>query len=297
MHISDKNKKPVILALGYFDSVHLGHKSVIGCAVSKAKALDISAVVFTFKGNLRAYLNGDKETYVFNAEERERLILDLGVDSVYFAQASKEFLSLSATEFLDFINSVYDIKAYVSGKDYRFGKNASGDISFLKDYANSKGQEVITVEDVNFNDEKISTTRIKKLLANGDVEGANALLGFNYFIAGSIVKDRGIGKTLGFPTANIETDIERQPLKKGVYVGKAIIENKEYTALINYGDRPTFNEKKAVLEAYFIDFNGDLYGEKIKVSFIKFIREIKAFSSKEELSEQIKKDLIIAKNL
>lgn len=291
------NKKSVVLALGYFDSVHLGHKEVIGSAIEKAKTLNAKTVVFTFKGNLRAQIKKERETFVFTAKERESLILSLGVDEVFFAPISDDFLSLSATEFLDYINSIYDIKGYVSGRDYRFGKGANGGIKELEEYARKNGQEVLTVDDVNYNGKKISTTLIKELLSSGKVKKAKELLGFNYFVMGKVVKDRGVGRTIGFPTANIETDIERQSLKKGVYAGETIIDNKKYTAIINYGDRPTFNEKKAILEAHIIDFDGDIYGREVKIDFIEFIRDIKAFSSIEELKTQLKKDLILAKNL
>ncbi len=290
MHILDK-LTPVVLALGYFDCVHVGHREVIKRAKDVADKLKCKLVVFTFGGNLRAMTDGKEHKFVFTPKEREELILSLGADEIYFAPASKEFLSLSKEEFLDKINDLYNIKCYVSGSDYRFGKGASGNIADITEYASVHSQKTIVVSYVVREGERVSTTSIKKLLSEGKIERANVLLGAQYFVTGKVVRDRGVGRKLGYPTANLDLCEERQPLAYGVYSGRVKVDNGEYRAVINYGSRPTFNVNKVVLEAHLLDFEGDIYGKEITVSFDKFIRGIVTFSSEEELKAQLKKDI------
>ncbi len=290
MHISDK-KNSVVLALGYFDSVHIGHREVIRRAKQQAEKFNNKLVVFTFAGNLRAFIGGGKQKFVFTPSEREQLLLGLGADEVCFAPVNKEFLSLTKEEFLDKLNDLYDIKCYVSGNDYRFGKGACGDVEYLARYAKSKHQSVIIVEGVLWDNERVSTTGIKELLLNGEIDKANVLLGSKYFVKGEVVHDRGVGKKLGYPTANLEIKEERQHLKNGVYSGWAMVGDEKYLAVINYGSRPTFSDEKVVIEAHLIDFSQNLYGKQLTVFFDGFIRDIKTFKSEIELKEQLKKDV------
>ena len=289
--MSDKEKNSVVLALGYFDCVHLGHKEVILKAKLLSKQLNCKTVVFTFDGNLRAVISKDKQSFVFSSKEREKLIYSLGVDEVYFAPANKEFLSLSKREFLNVLNEKYNVRGYVSGADYRFGKNAEGNVEYLTEYAKGKNQTVITVNDVFCEDIKVSTTKVKEFISKGYIKSVNKLLGFSYFLTGKVVHDRAVGRTLGYPTANVEVVKDKQRLKFGVYKGRVLIDNKEYPSLVNYGTRPTFNDDKVVIEAHLLGYSGDLYDREITVLFDGFIREIKTFSSKEELINQLDKDI------
>ena len=291
MRTLDKSKG-IVIALGYFDSLHIGHRKVIKSAKTLAEKLNAHLMVFTFAGNLRATLNGQSEKYVYSLTERQTLLTKMGVDSVYFAPISKDFLSLTREEFLDKINSEYRILGYVCGEDYRFGKNASGDVNTLIEYAKNNSQQVEIVEKVCVEDEKVSTSLIKRLLGSGDIEKVNQLLGENYFIFGKVIHDRGVGKNLGFPTANINIESQKQLLKSGVYSGKVLVDNCEYNAVINCGNRPTFSLDDVKVEAYLIGFNGDLYDKEIKIIFTRFIREIFKFNNREELINQLKKDVV-----
>ena len=285
------NSKGVVIALGYFDSLHIGHREVIKRAKKLAEKLNAHLVVFTFAGNLRATLNGQSEKYVYTLAERQTLLKKMGVDSVYFAPISKEFLSLTSEEFLDKINSEYKILGYACGDDYRFGKNASGNVDALREYAKNNFQQVEIVGQINVENERVSTSLIKQLLGSGNIERANQLLGENYFVFGKVVHDRGVGKKLGFPTANINVEGQKQVLKSGVYAGKVLVDNCEYNAVINCGNRPTFSIDDVKIEAHIIDFDGDLYEKEIKIVFNRFIREIFKFNTKEELINQLKKDM------
>lgn len=296
MRILDKDRQPVVLALGYFDSVHVGHREVILTAKRVAEQLKSKLVVFTFDGNLRAVIGKDKKSFVFSSKEREKLILSLGVDKVYFAPLTKEFLSLTKREFLNFLNELYNVKCYVSGSDYRFGKGAEGSVEYLREFAKEKKQKVITTPDVMCEGFKVSTTRVKEFLEKGDVKAVNKLLGTRYFVSGKVIHDRGVGRTLGYPTANVKVLKEKQTLRFGVYKGRVIVDGREYLAVINYGNRPTFNNENVVLEGHLIGYSGNLYDKEITFLFDDFIRDVKTFSSKEELIKQLEKDIEIVVN-
>ena len=287
--------KSIVLALGYFDSVHLGHRSVITEAVNYAKKLNAKSVVVTFEGNLRAFVGGDSSKTVFNVQEREKFIKDLGVDEIYFAPITSEFLSMSGTDFLDHLNEKYSVIRYVSGEDYTFGKFGKGTVKDIERYAKEKGQSIVVVETLGCGGNKISTTAIKSLLTKGDVESVNNLLGRAYSITGKVFEDRKVGTSLGFPTLNIKIESDKHRLKDGVYKGFSIIDGVKYPAVINYGARPTFDLQEKLVEAHLIGFNGLLYGKTVKLNFEKYLRDIIKFSSEEELKEQLKKDVDCAR--
>lgn len=284
------NFRPTVIALGYFDSVHLGHQMVIKRAKDIAQKSDMSLTVFTFFGNLKGAIGG-QDKCVFLTKEREKFLKNLGADEIYFAPVTKEFLQTDRKDFLDYLNQKYNIKYYVSGADYTFGAFGTGNTEYLTDYAIKNGQQHVIVDTFLMSNQKVSTTLVKSLLSKGDVKGAVALLGRNYSISGVVVKDRQVGTKLGFPTANIILDKDKFRLCDGVYVGKVIIDNKEYYAIINYGARPTFDLEKKLLEVHIIDFCGDLYGTEIEVLFLDYIRPIKKFDSVEDLKSQLQSDL------
>lgn len=287
-------KVKTVLALGYFDGVHIGHRAVIEKAKEVANNLDCSLTVLTFRGDLRSFFNKNCLGQIYTYSEKEDIIKEFSDASIFGLPTTVEFLKKTKKEFLDFLNEKFNVSCYVSGQDYKFGCDF-GDIEFLKQYAKEKSQRVFTVSPVLFKGEKISSSVIKKLLQSGDVKCANALLKRDYSIKGEVFKDRAVGRNLGFPTANIRIDENKALLRKGVYKGYAIINGKKYLAVINYGDRPTFSVKGNQIEAHFINFNGTLYGETLTVYFTDYIREIKKFSCEKELCLQIQKDVLSLK--
>ncbi len=285
---------PVVMALGFFDSVHIGHRKVIERAKALAQHLGAHLAVFSFKNDVRAYF-GDKEGEVYTAKERKKILTSLGVEYFYFAPVSKNFLNMDRLAFLDFLDTKFDVKGYVSGEDYRFGKGGLGDVAFLKEYATERGKACETVDCVINNGQKVSSTNVKALLARGDVESANSLLNDGYFVIGKVFKDRQLGGKLGFPTVNIQISKDKYRLKFGVYAGKVKIGRKFYKAVINYGQRPTFNLDSPLIEAHVLDYSGDLYGKTLTVFFDKYLRDIVAFQSVEQLQKQLKKDVLSVK--
>ena len=289
--MSGKNLTPTVLALGYFDSVHLGHRKVIEAAKSLAKELSATTTVFTFGGNLRAALSRRDDKYVYSLAERKEILKEIGVENIYVQPVDFTFLSTGKLAFLNMLNRKFDIKGYVSGEDYKFGKFAKGTVEDLKKFAETNSQVYKIVETLDEGGKKISTSRIKTMLSAGDIKGANALLGRPFSVSGTVIKDRGVGTTLGFPTANLKPEKNKQTVKEGVYAGHVFIDNTRYGAVINFGSRPTFGGKETLLEAHIAGFNGDLYGQNLTVYFDDYIREIRKFFSEEELKKQLTLDL------
>ena len=291
--MSDKIK--TVIALGFFDSVHIGHRAVISSARKIADDGGYTLTVFSFSGNLKKAVNKNNEKIVYDDSERKILIASLGVDDVVLLPVSNVFLDTDRKDFLDFINNKLDICAYVCGKDYRFGKGGKGDVDFLTEYAYKKGQSVFVQDDCVVDGEKVSTTLIKKFLSLGQIEKANRLLKEPYFYSSHVLDGRKVGSKIGFPTVNLKVDGEKQHLKNGVYFGHVTIDNKEYKTVINYGDRPTYGLDEVLIEAHVIDFKGNLYGQKIKLFFDGYLRDIVRFSNEKELIQQLKTDVDMVK--
>ncbi len=288
-------KISVVIALGYFDSLHIGHQKVISTAIEKARKLGVNPAVFSFDGNLRKVIGGADGKFVFTTSERKELIHALGVTEIIFAPITKTFLGKGKLYFLNYLNRIYDVKGYVSGGDYRFGKNGCGDVKYLTEYATAHGQFVITVPPVTSGDVRVSTTYIKDLLRHGEIQTANRLLDKSFFITGKVLKGRKVGRTIGFPTVNIPIPNDRAELKAGVYAGRITVDGKEYKIVLNYGNRPTFELEDKLIEGHIIDFSGDLYGKTMTVYFDEYLREIKKFDNADDLKAQLVQDVKRAK--
>ncbi len=284
------NKKQVIIALGFFDSVHIGHQKVISKCIELAGD-NFSPAVFTFKGNLKKAIGISNGKNVFYPNERKEILNGFGIDKILFAPVSKTFLSKGKLAFLNYLNDIYDIKGYVCGSDYKFGKDGQGNVQYLKEYAKAHNQTVETVDIFSVDNKKVSTSLIKEYLNIGNIEKANELLGFDYFLTGKVFHDRQVGRTLGFPTLNIKTEIDRFLIKEGVYSGYTFIDGKKYKAVINYGARPTFDLNGKLIEAHVIGYNGNLYNKVVKIYFLKYLREVKKFNDIEKLKAQIEEDI------
>lgn len=271
----DKNVGCVML-LGGFDGLHAGHKKL----VQRAKAFSLPIGIMTIVG-------GKEEKSLFTLEEREEIFKRVGVDFA-FELPFQEIKNLSPEQFSSLLISEFNPQAFVCGDDFRFGKNASGTPETLKEV----GQVRVEVEKlITANGEKISSTTIKAYVSAGKVDKASELLGEEFFLLGTIVKDRGVGKTIGFPTANAEYPKDKYPIKQGVYETRVCINGKEYKGITNYGNRPTFDNDATKTETFLDGFDGELYGKTLKIRFVRFLREIKKFESVAGLQAQLKEDI------
>ena len=280
-----------VIALGFFDGVHLGHREILKRAVSEAKALGIPSAVFTFLSE-SVGLKGEKRIY--STKEKLSLISECGIDEAIVA----DFSSVKSVSAEDFIEKVLvgalGCAIALSGADFRFGKGALGDTSLLSTLLESHGASLICPDYVMADGEKISSTRIKNLILLGRVKEAAELLGSPYSVTSEVQRGLGLGKTFGFPTVNTEIAPGAVSLRNGVYSCRVLTGEKNYKAIANVGTCPTVGEREKHIETFILDFDGNLYGEEILISFLDFIREEKKFDSIEQLKMQINIDITAA---
>ena len=286
----EKREKRCVLALGYFDGVHIGHRAVVAAAKELAEESGAECGVFTFAGDLGGRF-GKEHGMVYTTEERKELLLeDCGADFVYAAPCDEAFFALTKEAFLDWLEQRFPVEGYACGFDYTFGKGGAGNADFLRQYAAKRGRSFRAVEALTVGGEKVSSTEVKRLLREGEIEKANALLTRPYFVTGKVIRERGVGRAIGFPTVNLYPSDEKLRLKNGVYGGHAEADGKEYKAIVNYGSRPTFGLYAPLVEAHLIGYDGNLYGRTMRISFDTFLRDIRKFKGEEELKEQLQKD-------
>jgi riboflavin kinase/FMN adenylyltransferase len=269
-------RAPCAMLLGGFDGMHEGHRKLL----ERAKGYGLPVGAMTIGG-------GKNSKNLFTFEEREEIFSRLGVDFAFELPFS-EIRDLPPEQFVSLLRDNFDPKAYVCGEDFRFGKMAAGTPELLKRI----GQGSVDVEKLVLVDGvKVSSSEIKKLLEEGNALQAARLLGEPFFLRGEVVKDRQVGRTIGFPTANILYPTDKFPLKKGVYEARAEIDGRAYKGIVNFGARPTFDDEKVLTETYLDGFSGDLYGRVIDVEFIRYLRDIQKFDGIEQLKTQLTTDI------
>ena len=258
----DEYAFPSLVVLGCFDAIHAGHRELFKKAKLQAKINGLDLGVMMFRDG-----KGGKQVYSF--EERVAMLSSYNVKFVLVIDYTHEFKQISPIDFLHAIEDKVNVKAYMSGKDFRFGKGAKGKSSTLKNYAEDEDNGVwyMPVKDVAYEGEKISTTLIKSCLTEGNVAKAAAMLGEKFYVEGQVVEGAHRGADiLGFPTINITYPDWKYPVKHGVYKVQVAAEDQVYSGIANFGGRPTFDDDKELLEVYIKDFDGDLYGKNVKVS-------------------------------
>lgn len=277
--------EPCILLLGYFDGVHAGHRKLIMRAEELGRRENCRVGIMTFCGQ-----KSGKQVYVFS--ERAWIFERLGLDFIYAARYDDSFRATKAQDFLLRVLTDLNVKAFVCGEDFTFGKDAASRSDDLVRFCKERGIEVYVESLVNIGGTKAAATRAKMFLDEGNVEELARMLGDKYFVRGVVSSEgRHIGRRIGFPTANIHLSPEKYPLRTGVYAITADIEGKKYRGIANYGPRPTFDDECVVLEVFADGYQGDLYGQEITVYFDFWIRGIQKFDSAEELSAQLTRDL------
>ena len=290
------NKNPNLsLALGFFDGVHLGHKAVIESAVEFAKKNGNKSAVITFSDHPCCYFWGVCPQYILSREAREKKIAQLGVDYLYELEF-ESIAGLTAQDYLkDVLVNYFTPLSISTGWNHNFGCNKSGNVKFLHNNSKKYGYEYFELTPQKFNNEIISSTSIRKLLAKGNIEKANAMLDYKFSIKGKIVKGNQIGRKIGFKTANLEYPPELINLPFGVYFVEVTFQSTPSTvkhrAIANFGTRPTVNGSRAILEVHILDFDKDIYGETIIVEFNKMIRPERKFASLDALKSQIEFDI------
>ena len=290
-----ENVKYSVVTIGTFDGVHIGHKAIIEKLKEQAKKLNCESVIITFSPHPRMVVNNDSKILLLTTlEEKKELIEKLGVDKLYVINFTKDFAKKTYQEFLtETIVLKNKAKHLIIGYDHKFGKDRAGDKTNLMELTKENNIGITIVNPQEINGMVVSSTKIRNALLDGNLELANTMLGRNYKVKGKVIEGSKRGRTLGFPTANIEPYEKNKLLpQNGVYLVKVFLENREYPGVLNIGLRPTFNNRvEPIAEVHLLDFNQDIYGMEISIEFIKRLRDEKKFNSKEELITQIKKDI------
>ena len=293
--LKQKYQYPIVLSLGFFDCIHIGHKSLIETANAYAKAQNAASFVMTFSSDPSLFFGKSKQIYTF--EDRLTVLENLGVDGVISAEFDSAFANIMPNDFLDMLFESYNIKAVVVGADYTFGCHADGNVEYLQKYCDFKGIKVIVVPFECANGQKLSTKNLKSFVEQGDVQGINRYLSEPYFMSGTVKSAKHNGTRIGFPTANILQNDDRLALKDGVYATKVMVDGSEYISMTNVGAKPTFNDFSASVETHIIGFDGDLYGKTVKIVFYARMRDIKSFATTNELCSQLNRDEQFVKDL
>ncbi|MGJ8591706.1 MAG: bifunctional riboflavin kinase/FAD synthetase [Aquaticitalea sp.] len=294
---SDQNNQTII-TIGTFDGVHIGHQKIIKRLIKVGKEKELKSIVLTFFPHPRMVLQKNSELKLLNTiEERETILSSLGLNQMVIKTFTKEFANLTAR---DFVKTVLvdglRAKYIIIGYDHQFGKNRSANIEDLKSFGEEFGFEVeeISVQDVK--DVSVSSTKIRTALLQGDILTANSYLGYPFFLIGTVIKGKGLGKEIGFPTANIQIEADYKLIPKdGVYIVKGTVQDKNLFGMMNIGTNPTVNGSQQSIEVHFFDFDQDIYDQTIKVEFLERLRDEHKFESLELLKLQLKKDKVDAK--
>lgn len=296
-----KDFQPVInpvVTIGTFDGVHLGHQAVFEQMRVEAKRVKGETVVITFHPHPRIILGLDSSNLKFVKTEKKKIehIAKAGIDNLIIIEFTKEFASISSEQFIkDLLVDYIHPKVLIIGYDHQFGNNREGSIELLTSMGNQYGFIVKKVESQDVGDITISSTKIRNLLNQGDIAGANKLLGHEYSITGKVVTGKSIGHNLGFPTANIEVADEYKLIAAvGVYACRVHFHGITYKGMSNIGFRPTIEQGDLTIEVNIFDFDKDIYGKEITISFVKRMRDEHKFENIEALKTQLAKDKIQA---
>lgn len=285
-------KKPIV-TIGTFDGVHRGHQQVLKTMVELAALRKSESVVITFIPHPRIVLYGKSQIVkMINTQEKKEQLLDQsGVDHLLIFHFTLEFSKLSPEKFFAEYLSKIDVGTLVIGYDHHFGNNRRGNIHAIKHLQEKYNFDFFEVKEADFEGIHVSSTSIRKALNDGNIAMANRMLGYEYSLTGIVVRGNQNGRLIGFPTANLAIEDQYKLIAaNGVYSNHILVKGKQYNGMSNIGFRPTINDGKFVIEVHVFDFDEDIYGETITVSFIDRIRNEIKFNSLNELGEQLKKD-------
>jgi riboflavin kinase / FMN adenylyltransferase len=294
--------KPVsnpVVTIGTFDGVHLGHQKIISKLKETAGKENGESIILTFWPHPRMVVSdyADEIKLLNTLNEKIEIFRNLGVQNLVFIPFTKEFSKQAPSAFLkDIIIDKIHAKFIIIGHDHRFGHDREGSYSYLEENQNKFDYKTIEIEALEFEEVAISSTKIRKALEEGNIQKAKSYLGYEYALSGFVKKGIGLGKKLGFPTANIE-GIEKEKMipADGVYVVRVIVCNTEYFGMLNIGNNPTVSEKGRSIEVNIFDFDADIYDEPINIQFIERLRSEQKFDNLDLLIDQIKDDEIAAR--
>ena len=288
-----ESQKETIATLGTFDGVHVGHKKIIEKLVQTAIEENCESLILTFFPHPRIVLNGESDISLLNTlEEKEYLLAQAGLDNLIIHPFDTTFSNLSAEDFVrTVLVNTFKIKKIIIGHDHRFGKGRSADINDLVAFGKQYNFQVEQISAQEIDDVSVSSTKIRSALSEGDMALANDYLGYEYFLTGIVAEGRKLGRTIGYPTANLRiTEDYKMIPKQGVYVVKSVIDGKIVFGMMNIGTNPTVGGKTLSVEVHYLNLDANLYGLKLMVSIMVRLRDEKRFDSLDLLKEQLAAD-------
>lgn len=292
--ISEFNSsKKTIVTIGTFDGVHIGHQKIIEKLIQETKKADCESLILTFFPHPRMVLNGSSSIKLLNTiNEKSSLLEKMGLDNLVIHPFDKKFSNLSAEEFVKTILvDSFNIKKIIIGYDHRFGNNRAANIDDLISFGKKYDFEVEQISAQEIDSVSVSSTKIRDAITDGNMIIANEFLGYDYILSGKIITGKQLGRTIGFPTANIKIEENYKLIpKNGVYIVKSHLQEKTVFGIMNIGLNPTVNGEDLSIEVHFLDFEADLYNKNITVSVIDRIREEQKFTSIDLLKAQIQED-------
>ena len=287
------------VTIGTFDGVHFGHQQIIEKLVLEAKKANKKSVLLTFFPHPRMVLQKDNSLELINTiEERADLLKKTGLDYLIIHPFSKEFSRMTALDFVrDILVNQLNISKLIIGYDHHFGKNREGNIVQLTEYSHLYDFTVEEIPAQDIDNVSVSSTKVRRALAEGNIKTANNYLGYNFMLSGIVVNGKQLGGKIGYPTANIDIKESYKLIPKtGVYVVKSTIDKKVIFGIMNIGNRPTLDGGYQTIEVHFLDFNANLYNKSLTIELLYFLRDEKKFNSIENLILQIRNDEQIARN-
>lgn len=288
----------MVISLGMYDGVHRGHERIIYALKSIAEEKNYSSGIFSFWPHPRRIINPEYELKLLtNIEEKIEILEKKGLDFLFLQEFNEDFKNLDAEDFVEqILVKKINVRHVIIGKDHCFGKDRRGDFSLLEKLGKRWGFVVEKLELELFENDNISSTKIREVLQDGDIKIANQMLGYHYSVSGEVVHGKKIGRTIGFPTANILVDDMKLLPKKGAYIVEVWLKNQQYKGMLSIGTNPTVGGDKLSVEVNILDFKGDIYGERLSLKFRDFLHEEIKFENLEKLIERLKQDKKITEN-
>lgn len=290
-----------VITVGTFDGVHKGHKAILQEVVRHAEKAGGESVLLTFEPHPRKLLFPHQHLgLITSLNEKIQLISNAGINHIVVVPFNQEFAAMKATEYIEnFIVGIFKPHSIVIGYDHRFGNDRAGNFRLLEQYSSQFGYQLVEIPAMLIDEAAVSSTKIRRAIEEGKMEDATHMLGRYFSIAGMVVKGNQVGRTIGFPTANIQpTDPEQIIPAHGVYAVYAVHHGNTYKGMLNIGLNPTVTDKKELrIEVNIFDFNQDIYTEELKIRFVKKVRDELKFASLEGLKDQIQRDKVAVEEL
>jgi len=285
-------QKGMLLTIGVFDGVHLGHKYLLSELVEQARLKDLISGVVTFKQHPQRLLKPQSSLpFLTNLPQKIKLLKDEGVEAIITLSFTLELAQTGTHQFVSLLQKYLRMRGLVLGPDFSLGRNKEGNVAVLRALGQSMNFSLTVVPEITINGEVVSSTSIRNTLSRGNMRKVHDMLGRYFSLEGRVISGTGRGVELGFPTANLDIDPERALPADGIYATWTYIENQRYQSVTNIGKRPTFGESEQTVEVYILNFQGNLYRHELKIDIIKRLRREQRFDTIEELKKQIEEDI------